>query len=226
MEVGAALLIEYTAPVLVVGWMWLRRGQRPGRLTVLGAVVGIGGLVLVLDLFSGVEASVVGVLWGLGAMVGAAAYFVLSTHGDDELPGTVLAAAGLLVGAAVLLVAGAVGVVPMAATTAPVHFADVTVAWWIPVLTLGVVSAAIAYVTGIAATRRLGSRLASFVALLEVVFAMIIAWLLLDELPRGIQLVGGILVLLGIVVVKLGEGGPRVERVGRPVPTALASPTR
>ena len=36
MQVGVALLIEYTAPVAVVGWLWLRRGQRPGRLTVLG----------------------------------------------------------------------------------------------------------------------------------------------------------------------------------------------
>ena len=48
---------------------------------------------------------------------------------------------------------------------------------------LGVVTAAIAYTTGIAASRRLGSRLASFVALLEVVAAVGFAWLLLDQLP-------------------------------------------
>ena len=70
---------------------------------------------------------------------------------------------------------------------------------------LGLVAAAIAYVTGIAASRRLGSRLASFVALLEVVAAVVFAWLLLDELPRGIQLVGGLLILVGVVVVKVGE---------------------
>ena len=43
----------------------------------------------------------------------------------------------------------------------------------------------IAYTTGIAAGRRLGSRLASFVALLEVVAGVLFAWLLLDELPRA-----------------------------------------
>ena len=53
MQVGVALLIEYTAPVAVVGWLWLRRGQRPGRLTVLGVLLGAAGLVLVLDLVSG-----------------------------------------------------------------------------------------------------------------------------------------------------------------------------
>ena len=50
MQVGVALLIEYTAPVAVIGWLWLRHGQRPGLLTVLGAMVAAVGLVLVLDL--------------------------------------------------------------------------------------------------------------------------------------------------------------------------------
>ena len=64
----------------------------------------------------------------------------------------VLAAAGLTVGAAALLALGLVGVLPFAATTADVHFGDVSMAWWLPVLGLGVVTAALAYVTGIAAT--------------------------------------------------------------------------
>src|SRR5438874_921518 len=79
---------------------------------------------------------------------------------------------------------------PLAATTADVHFGDVSMAWWLPVLGLGVVTAALAYVTGIAATRRLGSRLASFVALTEVLAALGFAWVLLGQAPRSIQLLG------------------------------------
>ena len=67
------------------------------------------------------------------------------------------------------------------------------VPWWLPFVGLGVITAAIAYTTGIAASRRLGSRLASFVALLEVVAAVAFAWLLLDQLPGTLQLVGGAL---------------------------------
>ena len=70
---------------------------------------------------------------------------------------------------------------------------------------LGVVTSAVPYTTGIAAIRRLGSRLASFVALLEVVASVLFAWLLLDELPRAVQLLGGVLILAGVVCVKLGE---------------------
>ena len=205
MQVGVALLIEYTAPVAVVGWLWLRRGQRPGRLTVLGVLLGAAGLVLVLDLISGAQASTTGILWALGAMVGAAVYFVLSSDEDNGLPPTVLAAAGLLVGGLTLLVAGAIGVLPLTASTRPVDFHAFTVPWWLPVLALGVVTAALAYGTGIAAARRLGSRLASFVALSEVLVALVAAWLLLGEVPRLIQVAGGVLILAGVVAVKLGE---------------------
>jgi len=207
MQVGVALLIEYTAPVAVIGWMWLRHGHRPGVLTLVGAVVAAFGLVLVLDLVSGADLSVPGVLWALGAMAGAATYFVLSASEDNGLPPLVLAAAGLSLGAVALLLAGVVGVVPMHFSTAPVSYDGTTVAWWLPLIGLGVVTAALAYVTGIAAGRRLGSRLASFVALLEVLFALLFAWLLLGELPRGVQVAGGVLILAGVVVVKLGERG-------------------
>ncbi|HEY9349299.1 MAG TPA: EamA family transporter, partial [Acidothermales bacterium] len=89
-------------------------------------------------------------------------------------------------------------------------FAAGTVPWWLPVLGLGIITAALAYVAGIAATRRLGSRLASFVALSEVLAALIAAWLLLGEIPRGIQILGGVLILAGVAAVKLGEPRPEV----------------
>ena len=234
MQVGVALLIEYTAPVAVVGWLWLRHGQRPGRLTVLGAVIGAAGLVFVLDLVSGAQVSAVGTAWAFAAMAGAACYFVLSSREDDALPAVALAAGGLLIGGAALLLAGAVGIVRFAASTDRVAFAAFSAPWWVPVLALGVVTAALAYVTGIAATRRLGSRLASFVALLEVLAALVAAWLLLGESPRPVQILGGVLILAGVVVVKAGEGRPhpadaavkagaRISRAGRP-PLGRAEP--
>ena len=207
MQVGPALLIEYTAPATVVVWLWLRHGQRPGAVTLLGAVLAAAGLVLVLDLLSGADLSVVGVAWALAAMVGAAAYFVISADEDNGLPPMVLAAAGLVLGTAVLGALGLVGLLPMRGSTASVTYAGATVAWWLPLLVLGVVTAAIAYTSGIAAGRRLGSRLASFVALLEVVAGVVFAWLLLGELPRPIQLLGGVVILAGVVMVKLDERG-------------------
>ena len=205
MQVGPALLIEYTAPAAVVVWLWLRHGERPGALTLVGAGLAALGLVLVLDLVSGAELNVAGVLWALGAMVGCAVYFVISADEDNGLPPLALAAAGLVIGGLSLGLLGLVGLLPMTATTQDVTMAGSSVAWWVPLVLLGLVTAAIAYVSGIAASRRLGSRVASFVALSEVVLGVLWAWLLLDELPRPVQLLGGILIMAGVVAVKIGE---------------------
>jgi drug/metabolite transporter (DMT)-like permease len=205
MQVGPAILIEFTAPAAVVVFLWVRHGQRPGRMTVAGAALAALGLVLVLDLVSGADLSARGVLWSLGAMVGCATYFVISADEDNGLPPLVLAWGGLLVGALGLGALGLVGLLPMRASTDAASYAGVQVAWWVPLLVLGLVSAALSYVAGIAAGRRLGSRLASFVALLEVVASVGWAWLLLSELPGAAQLVGGLLILAGVVAVKLGE---------------------
>src|SRR3954453_1054499 len=77
MQVGPALMIEYTAPATVVLWLWLRHGERPGAVTTAGAALAAVGLVLVLDVLSGATLDLPGVLWALGAMVGAASYFVI-----------------------------------------------------------------------------------------------------------------------------------------------------
>ncbi|WP_210440464.1 EamA family transporter [Nocardioides xinjiangensis] len=218
MQVGVALLLEYTAPVAVVVWLWLRHGQRPSGLTGLGAVLAAAGLVLVLDVVSGADLSTAGVLWALGAMVGAASYFIISADEGNGLPGISLAAGGLLVAGVVLSVAGATGLLPFRASGADAVYDGFTVPWWATVLALGLATAAFAYVTGIEAGRRLGSRLASFVALGEVLAAVVWAWLLLGELPRPIQLGGGLLVLAGVVVVKLGEGRTALGAAPLPEP--------
>ena len=205
MQVGPAILIEFTAPAAVVVYLWLRHGQRPGPMTLAGAGLAALGLVLVLNLLSGADLSVPGVMWALGAMVGCATYFIISADESNGLPPLVLAWGGLVAGALVLGLLGVSGVLPLHASTAMPSYAGLHVTWWIPLAVLGLVTAALAYVAGIAAGRRLGSRLASFVALLEVVASVCWAWLLLDELPDAVQLVGGVLILVGVVAVKLGE---------------------
>jgi drug/metabolite transporter (DMT)-like permease len=205
LDVGVALLIEYTAPVAVVLFMWAFRGQRPGPLTFVGAAIAAVGLVLLLDVIGGASVDLLGVLFALGAMIGAAAYFVISADDNSGVPPITLAAGGLVFASVVFWLTAAIGILPVTMTTAPVVFSTGTVAWWVPVLALGLVTAALAYVTGIAAARRLGSRLASFVALSEVAAGLGFAWVLLAQQPRPIQLLGALLVLGGVVVVKLGE---------------------
>lgn len=205
LSVGVALLLEYLGTVLVVGWMWLRHGQRPRRLTVIGAGVSVVGLVLVLDLIGSHHLDPVGVLWGLAAAAGLAVYFVLSARTDEVAPPLVMAWGGLVVGAVTLAVFDAVGVLHARARFIDVHLAGHQVSWLVPVLGLSVVAAAIAYIAGIAASRLLGPRLASFLGLLEVVCAVIFAWLLLGQVPTPIQFAGGALIVAGVSLVRVDE---------------------
>jgi drug/metabolite transporter (DMT)-like permease len=209
LPVAIAILVEYVAPVAVVGWMWARHRQAPTGLTLVGAAVAIAGLLLVLDIFSVGSVDGIGVLWALGGMVGCAFFFVVSSGEDNGLPPIVLAAGGLTVGSVLLGLAGLVGLVDMSASTSAASYNGVHVAWWAAVLALGVVTAAVSYVSGILASRALGPRLASFLGLLEVLFSVIFAWVLLGQLPHAIQLLGGVLLLGGVILVRAGEAQPQ-----------------
>jgi drug/metabolite transporter (DMT)-like permease len=163
------------------------------------------GLGLVLDLFSDIDVDLVGVLWGFGAAVGLATYFVLSAGTDDALPPLVVAWGGLTIGGAVLLLAGAVGVLPLAAPRTDVTLLETQVSWLVPVLGLALVAAVVAYVAGIVAARLLGAKIASFVGLTEVLFAVVFAWVLLGQVLTAGQLLGGVLVVAGIALVRVDE---------------------
>ena len=108
---------------------------------------------------------------------------------------------------------GATGVLPMEFHDARGTLGGFSMPWWAAVLELGVIAAATPYVTGITATRVLGAKLASFVGLSEVLFTVLFAWLLLGELPRPVQLLGGLFILAGVVVVRAEESRPvRIDR--------------
>jgi drug/metabolite transporter (DMT)-like permease len=205
LSVGVALLLEYLGIVWIVAWQWAVDKQRPRRRTVAGSVLALAGLLFVLDVFGDAHISVSGVLWGVAAGLGLATFFLVSARGAGTLPPLPMAWAGMAVGGATLVLAGAVGVVPMHQRFTQVSFADHRVSWLVPVLGLSVLAAAFAYVAGIAATRLLGAKLASFVGLAEVLFAIGWAWLFLAQLPGRAQLLGGVLVVAGVALVRSDE---------------------
>lgn len=220
LSVGVALLLEYLGVVLVVGWMWVRHGHLPRRFTLAGSALALVGLMLVIDVTGGTPIDAVGVLWALAGAFGLAAYFVLSSRIPEDLPPLALAGGGMTVGFATLLVLGGLGAVPMRASFAGVAIAGHRTSFLVPVIGLSLFGSAIAYVAGIAAARRLGPKLSSFIGLTEVLFAVLFAWLILGELPSGTQLAGGLLILGGVALVRVDELALQVRRQD-----ALGAPT-
>jgi len=226
MPVGISIMVEYLGIVLIVVWLWVRHGQRPRPLTIGGGVAALSGLALMLNLSGGGGVNPIGVLFALTAAVAMAVYFFQSAATSvaiaDEAPGTTGAAAaaagpaddlppvvltwgGMIVGAAAIALVGAARLMPLRFAASDVALFGGRTSWIVPVLGLGVVAAAIAYVTGIAAARRLGAKFGSFVAMAEIGFAVLFAWILLHQTPTPLQFVGGGLILAGVIAVRLDE---------------------
>ena len=217
--VSTALLIEFLAPLLLVVFVWVTTQRMPRRTVLLGSALAVAGLVLVIGPGAIRAVDPLGVLFAFGAAVACAVFFVVAARPAEGLPPIALAAFGLLVGGVALGLLGVTGLLPFTASFADLSMLGAVTPWWVPLLALAVISTAIAYAAGITAAGVLGSRLASFVGLLEVIFASLFAWLLLGELLTPLQMFGGLLILGGIAAV----GEERVElaaesRVPEPEP--------
>jgi drug/metabolite transporter (DMT)-like permease len=200
--VSTALLVEFLAPLLLVALAWASTRRMPRPSVLLGSVLAVGGLILVIGPGALQAVDPVGLAAAFTAAFGCAAYFLIAARPSHDLPAVALAAFGLLLGGLLLALLGAVGALAFTAAFADLPLFGTAAPWWVPLLLLALVAGALAYAAGITASALLGSRVASFVGLLEVVFASIFAWLLLDERLSLLQLLGGALILGGIAAVR------------------------
>lgn len=223
--VSTALLIEYLAPLLLVGFAWATTRRMPRVVVLLGSVVAIGGLVLVVGP-GGIGGDILGLIFAGLSAVGCAMYYVIAARPSDGLPPVAFAWAGLVLGAIALGAVGAVGLVPFTANFSSVPMLGAQVEWWMPLVFVGIVGTAVAYVASIAASEMLGSRLMSFVGLLEVVFASLFAWVLLGENLTIVQLLGGALILAGIALVRSEKQADAPLEPGSVDERVLAGATR
>ncbi|OXZ00289.1 EamA family transporter [Streptomyces diastatochromogenes] len=202
--VGVALLIEYLAPALVLGWVRFVQRRPVSRAAALGVVLAAGGLACVVEVWSGLSLDALGLLFALGAACCQVGYFVLADQGSEageQAPNPLgVIAYGLLVGAVVLTVVARpwsmdwsvlAGSADMNGTAVP---AFALLGWIVLVATV------VAYITGVLSVRRLSPQVAGVVACLEAVVATVLAWVLLGEHLSAPQILGGAVVLLGAFI--------------------------
>ncbi len=90
---------------------------------------------------------------------------------------------------------------------------------WAAALWLGLVCTALAYFLGISAIRRLSPQVAGGVAYLEVVTAIVLAWVLLGEALTPVQILGSVVIVTGAFVAQTAVPSA-------PVPESGAAPRR
>jgi drug/metabolite transporter (DMT)-like permease len=224
-------LIVYMYPA-IVAVLTIRFGRRlEGRrawgalaLATFGVVLAVGGIdpnepVAPIGLALMISSPIIYAVWIVlaGRLAGERAqrrdqaHAIVPPH-DSELADESRDAAPT---AAVMLTATAVAWWVWAlAVHNPVLPSQIPTDAWVPLLGVGVISTAIALQAFYAGTRRIGAAQASLVSTVEPIYTIILASLLFGETLTPIQLVGGALVIIGVLIAQSGQF------VGRHIPTS------
>lgn len=203
LPVGVALLIEYTAVILVALSAWLIFRERVHSRLWLAIVAVIVGLAVVAQVWDS-HLDALGVIAATGAALAYAFYFLAGERGVARRPAMAVAFWSTLFAAAFWSLFSQWWEMDPALFTERVSLtgalSEVVVPVWLPlawVLTLGSFAP---FVLSFAALRHLSATAVGILASSEVLFAFVVAWAWLGETLAAIQIAGAALVLAGIVI--------------------------
>jgi drug/metabolite transporter (DMT)-like permease len=213
LPVGVALLLEFTAPVLVVLWVRFVRRIRLPRSAFVGAAVAVAGLSIVVEVWQGLRLDALGLFLGLLSAVCCAGYFLLSDSFEADVDPLGVMAWGMFGAAVALAPVSRPWEIRWSVFREQVTVGDRTLPVLVALLVLILVATLAAYILGVTAVRRLSAAVGATVASLEVVMGAVIAWVVLGEHLGMAQIVGGVVLLAGALLAQVATVRPR-----RPVP--------
>ena len=189
---GVALVIEYTAPLLILGY-WRLRGRRVGvGLWVAGALT-LTGCYFVVGAYDAQlrQVNAVGALLAAADAVILTAYFLLAERLVTRYSSWALLCAGF--GTAVL--AWSIARPPW---TLPWASLAGEIGWYVGGVV--VVATVVPYLFSVGAVRLIPAARVGLASTAEPVIAAIAAWLLIGQSLEALQVVGGLIVVIGILV--------------------------
>jgi drug/metabolite transporter (DMT)-like permease len=221
LPVGIALVFEMTAPVFIALWVWLVRGERVRRRSWGALALSLSGLVLVAEVWRGggsLDAG--GVVAALGAALCLATYYLMGERGASTRDPVALTCWSFV--AAVLFWAVAAPFWPfdpaVLGDSVPVSLGSFEVPLWVLVAWIVVLGAVLPFWLSLAALRHLPPTTAGLVATVEPVLASVVAWLWVEQVLSGWQVLGGVVVLTGIGLAQTAR------TVRRPAPVPVPEP--
>ena len=218
LPVGIALLLEYLAPVLVVVWVRFVRGEQVRRRLWAALALSVSGLVVVGEVWQGLRLDGLGVLAGLGAAVSLAAYYLTSERGLGRRDPLSLAAWTFTAAAVFWSVLQPWWTFPWGdlarEVAVPGPLPEAVVPAWVLVGWVVVLGTVVPYGLILLALGSLGSARTGLLGMAEPVLAGAVAWVVLGEALSGVQLVGAVVVLTGILLAETArQSHPQVDPV-------------
>jgi drug/metabolite transporter (DMT)-like permease len=190
--IGVALVIEYTAPLLILGY-WRLRGRQVGLGLWIAGVLTIVGCYFVVGAYDAQlrQVNTEGALLAMLDAVILAAYFLLAERLVHRYSSWALLCAGF--------------------GTAALGWSIVRPPWTLPwsafagelglyVLGVVIIATVIPYLFSVGAVRLIPAARVGLTSTSEPVIAAIAAWLLIGQSLQPLQVLGGVIVVAGIVV--------------------------
>ncbi len=198
LAVAVAIVLQYTAPALVVGWVAFKTRTPPERRIVAAVVVATAGVILASELLTGElgRLDMVGILMGLASAVLFATYTLLS-----ERAGEIYGPLGALVRAFSVAALGWIAFqLPQGIPSSllePEHVAGV--------LFVGIIGTLLPFLLFLWGVTKVEAERAAITATLEPVLAALVAWIWLGQHLSVMQLTGGVLAIGAVVSLQLGS---------------------
>lgn len=206
LSVGVALLIEFTAPIMVA--LWFRFGYRePTRKTVwLALAISLLGLALVAEVRQGFTLAPIGVAAAFGAAIALAIYFLMGeriVHAQPPRDAVSLTMWGFGAASLFWAIAAPWWSYPWSSLegdAVPLGTFELVAPIWTLTLWMILLGTMIPFWLTIVSLHHLKASQASTIGLVEPLLAIAFAWILLGETMTAIQMIGGALILGGVVL--------------------------
>ncbi|CAA9378554.1 MAG: hypothetical protein AVDCRST_MAG21-1627 [uncultured Nocardioidaceae bacterium] len=204
LPVGIALLLEFTAPILVAVFARVVYREPVRRRLWLGLGLSLGGLAMVAQVWDGMTLDVVGVMAGLAAAVSLATYFLVGERSVTQQAPVVVLTEAFVVAAIfwnLLRPVTHLGDADLGADQSlGGTLAGAEAPLWTLLAFMVLLGTVVPFLAELSALRYLSATEVALVGMLEPVGAGVLGWLWFRESLLAAQIVGVVLVLTGIAL--------------------------
>lgn len=202
LNVGIALIIEFTAPIWIALWMRFIQKKIVSKLMWWGLVVGLTGLVLIAQVWRGLTLDGLGVIYALLDALALAVYFLVGEKLVGFKSSEATMAWGLGISSAFFAIIQPWWNFPFEKLGKVIdltgRLAGVSIPAYFLILWIVILGTAVPYFLVLNGLRGLSAATSSSIGMLEPVFGGIFAWIFLYEKLNVTQSIGVIVVLVGI----------------------------
>ncbi len=206
LPVSVALLIEFTAPVMIALWFRFAWKEPTKRTVWIALGMALAGLALVAQIWLGFTLNAAGVIAALGAAIALSIFYILGDkqmrveNPRDPISLTMWGFAAASLFWAITQPWWSFPWEALSGNTEPLSDANISFPIWIMAFWMILFGTVITFSLVLTSMKHLRASQASTVGLTEPLFATMIAWVLLGEALNAIQVLGGALILLGVFV--------------------------